>query len=140
LEAELDVYVWSVRTKCSTNQWSEGSLVDEEPNIDATGVFELIKDCDEPLWDKCTNHSKLSIISWVFTIKSDYDISEVDFDSRIEWEKNILQEENRLKQNFFAIKFMIKTSWSKILKNWYVPKFLHVVLWWRYKFNWVQNI
>jgi len=85
------------RTKCSTNQWSEGSLVDEEPNIDAIRVFEHIKDCDEPLWDKCTNHSKLSIISWVFTIKSNYDISEVDYDSRIEWEKNILQEENRLK-------------------------------------------
>jgi hypothetical protein len=35
--------------------------------------FELLKDFDELLWDESTNHSILSIIARLFTIKSDYD-------------------------------------------------------------------
>ena len=34
-------------------------IVEEEPNADATRFFHLLKDSDEPLWDGCTNHSKL---------------------------------------------------------------------------------
>jgi hypothetical protein len=29
-----------------------------------------LQDFDEPLWDECTNHSKLLAIAWVFTINS----------------------------------------------------------------------
>jgi len=39
---------------------SECSIIEEEPNADATRFFNLLKDSDEPLWDGCTNHSKLS--------------------------------------------------------------------------------
>jgi hypothetical protein len=63
--------------------------------------FELLKDFDELLWDESTNHSILSIIARLFTIKSDYD-------SMVEWVKNILPEENRLKVNFYVIKSMMK--------------------------------
>jgi hypothetical protein len=30
-----------------------------------------LKNSDEPLWDGCTNHIKLSVVAHVFTIKSD---------------------------------------------------------------------
>jgi hypothetical protein len=43
---------------------SQCSIVDEESNADATiFFFYLLKDYDEPLWDGCTNHSKLSIVA-----------------------------------------------------------------------------
>ena len=42
--------------------------------------FYLLKDSDEPLWDESINHSKLSIIAQVFTIKLDYGLSEVSYD------------------------------------------------------------
>ena len=45
-------------------------MVDEEPNADATKFFDLLKHSDKPLWDECTNHSKLSVVAQVFTIKS----------------------------------------------------------------------
>jgi len=37
-------------------------IVDEESNADATRFFELLKESDEPLWDGCINHSKLSVV------------------------------------------------------------------------------
>ena len=42
-------------------------IIDEEFNADATKFFDLLKDSDEPLWDSCTNHSKLSVVSTMFT-------------------------------------------------------------------------
>jgi hypothetical protein len=38
-------------------------IVEEEPNADAARFFDLLRDSDEPLWDGCTNHSKLSAVA-----------------------------------------------------------------------------
>jgi len=38
---------------------SQYPIIDEEPNANATRFFDLLKDSDEPLWDGCTNYSKL---------------------------------------------------------------------------------
>jgi len=38
-------------------------IIDEEPNVDVAKFFDLLKDSDEPLWDNCTNHSKLSVVA-----------------------------------------------------------------------------
>jgi len=62
----------------------KSSLINEERNVDATRFFEFLKDFIEPLWNECTNHSKLSVISWVFAIKSDYELSETIHYSIIE--------------------------------------------------------
>jgi hypothetical protein len=72
------------------------------------GFFDLLKDSDEPLWDGCTNHSKLSPITQVFTIKSNHGWSEVEYDKIIEWAISILPKGNRLKVNFYAAKSMMK--------------------------------
>jgi hypothetical protein len=44
----------------------------------------------------------------VFTIKSDHGLSEAGYDKIIEWERSILPEGNRLKENFYAAKSMMK--------------------------------
>jgi len=56
----------------------------EELNVDAARFFDLLKDSDEPLWDGCTNHNKLSVITQVFTIKSDHGLSEASYDKIME--------------------------------------------------------
>jgi hypothetical protein len=63
---------------------SQCPIVEEEPNADAARFFDMLKDSDEPLWDGCTNHSKLSAVAHVFTIKSDHGLSEVGYDKIIE--------------------------------------------------------
>jgi hypothetical protein len=86
----------------------ECPIVEEEPNADAARFFDLLRDSDEPLWDGCTNHSKLSAVAQVFTIKSDHGLSEAGYDKIIEWARSILPEGNRLKENFYAAKSMMK--------------------------------
>jgi len=87
---------------------SQCPTVEEEPNADAAKFFDLLKDSDEPLWDGCTNHSKLSVVAHVFTIKSDHELSEAGYDKIIEWVRSILPEGNKLKENFYAAKSMMK--------------------------------
>jgi hypothetical protein len=67
-----------------------------------------LKDSDEPLWDGCTNQSKLSAIVYVFTIKSDNGLGEVGYNIIIKWTRSILPEWNRLKENFYTAKLMMK--------------------------------
>ena len=87
---------------------SQCPIVEEEPNEDATRFFYQLQDSDEPLWDGCTNHSKLSVVAQVFTIKSDHGLSEVNYDKIMEWTRSILPEGNKLKENFYAAKSMMK--------------------------------
>jgi hypothetical protein len=62
---------------------NEYPIVDEEPNTDTTRFFELLKDSDEPLWDGCINHSKLSVVAHVFIIKSVCGLSKAGYDEII---------------------------------------------------------
>jgi len=87
---------------------SQCPIIAEEPNADAARFLDLLKYSDEPLWDVCTNHSKLSVVAHVFTIKSDHGLSEASYDKIIEWARSILPEGNRLKENLYATKSMTK--------------------------------
>jgi hypothetical protein len=44
----------------------------------------------------------------VFTIKSDHGLSEAGYEKIIEWARSILSEGNRLKENFYVAKSMMK--------------------------------
>jgi len=87
---------------------SQYPIVKEEPNADAARFFDLLKDSDKPLWDGCTNYSKLSVVTQVFTIKLDHGLSEAGYDKIIKWAISILPEGNRLKENFYVVKSMMK--------------------------------
>jgi hypothetical protein len=90
------------------NQVSQCPIIEEEPNADAARFFDLLKDYDEPLWDGSTNHSILSTVTQVFTIKSVHGLSKAGYDKIIEWARSILPEGNKLKENFYAAKSMMK--------------------------------
>jgi hypothetical protein len=51
-----------------------------------------------------TNHSKLLVVAYVFTIKSNHGVSDIDKDKIIEWIRNILPKGNRLKENLYVAK------------------------------------
>jgi hypothetical protein len=65
-------------------------IVDEEPNPNIARFYKLLKDFDEPLWDECTNHSKLLVVAQVFIIKSDHELIEDDYNRIVEYVKSIL--------------------------------------------------
>jgi len=54
------------------------------------------------------NQCPIADIAQVFTIKSDHGLSEAGYDKIIEWTRSILPEGNRLKENFYAAKSMMK--------------------------------
>jgi len=87
---------------------SQCSIVDEELNANAIRFFYILKDFDELLWDRYTNHSKLSIIAQVFTIKLNHRLSEASYNRIVEWIRSILLEGNRLKENFYVVKAMMR--------------------------------
>jgi len=95
-------------TRMNQGYVSQCPIIEKEPNADAARFFDLLKDSDEPLWDGCTNHSKLSAVAQVFTIKSAHGLSEAGYDKIIEWTRSILPEGNMLKENFYTAKSMMK--------------------------------
>ena len=96
--------------RMSEGNVSECPNVEEEPNADAIRFFDMLKDYDEPLWDGYTNHNKLSAIAQVFTIKLDHGLSKASYDKIVEWVISFLPEGNKLKENFYAAKSMMKPS------------------------------
>jgi hypothetical protein len=66
------------------------SIIDKETNVDMTRFFDFLKDFNEPLWDGCIIHSKLSSVAQVFTVKSDHRLSEVSYGRTFKWARNIL--------------------------------------------------
>jgi hypothetical protein len=42
---------------------SQCPIIEEEPTANTTRFFDLFKDSNEPLWDDCTNHNKLSTVA-----------------------------------------------------------------------------
>ena len=69
---------------------SQCPIVEEKTNADVARFFDLLKHSNEPLWNGCTNHSKLSVVAHVFTMKSDHRLSEARYDKIIEWTRSIL--------------------------------------------------
>ena len=69
--------------KMNQGYTSQYPIIDEEPNTNATRFFDLLKDCDELLWDGCINHSKLSVVEHVFNIKSHHSLSDIGYDNII---------------------------------------------------------
>jgi hypothetical protein len=76
-----DLYRNMVMNAMRMNQGytSQYPIIDEELKTNATKFFDLLKDYDEPLWDGCTNHSKLSVVEHVFTIKLDHSLSDTGY-------------------------------------------------------------
>jgi hypothetical protein len=50
----------------------------------------------------------------MFNTKSDHSLSEADYDRIVEWARSILPKRNRLKENFYVAKSMMK-----LLDLWY---------------------
>ena len=73
-----------------------------------SGFFHFLKDYDEPLWNTCTNHNKLLVITHVFTIKLDHKLIETGYDKIVKWIGSILPEKNIPKKNFYTANSIMK--------------------------------
>ena len=90
------------------DEGSRNISLHEKTNIDAISFLKTFKRFQWTIMEWVITHNKLPVIAWVFTIKSHYSLRGAKYDSIIEWVKNMLLEGNRLKENFYVAKFMMK--------------------------------
>ncbi|KAK4435136.1 hypothetical protein Salat_0676900 [Sesamum alatum] len=91
-------------------EFSSGFMCDEQlPNPEAQKFFNLLKDADEPLWDGCKNHTKLSTVAQLLSIKSEYNLPEAYYDRLMLTIKNMLSEDEKLPDNFYTTKKHLST-------------------------------
>jgi len=68
------------------------SEVEEDPNPSTAKFYNLLRDVDEPLWDGCKKHSKLSATTQLLNLKSKFTMSVNCYDRMISIIKNMLLE------------------------------------------------
>src|SRR5262249_19592059 len=79
----------------------------EEPNERAKKFYKLLQDADEPLWSGCDNHTRLSAVSQLLNLKSEFNLSEKCFDRMIAMIKSMLPKDEKLPENYYRAKKMV---------------------------------
>ncbi|KAJ7963951.1 Transposon protein, putative, CACTA, En/Spm sub-class [Quillaja saponaria] len=88
--------------------WDDESRIREEPNCDAQNFYDLLKNADEPLWEGCDWHSRLSAVTQLLNYKSEFNMSESLYDRLISIIKGMLPKDDKLPENFYRSKQMVK--------------------------------
>jgi hypothetical protein len=57
--------------------------LEEDPNPSASKIYSLLRDANEPLWDGCLKHSKLSAVTQLLNLKSEFNMSERCYDRMV---------------------------------------------------------
>ncbi|XP_011073575.1 uncharacterized protein LOC105158490 [Sesamum indicum] len=78
---------------------SDFTCAEQLPNPEAQKFFNLLKYADEPLWDGCKNHTKLSAVAQLLSIKSEYNLPEACYDRLVSTIKSMLPEDEKLPDN-----------------------------------------
>ena len=61
----------------------ENDFMEEEPNLNAQKVYDMLNAVDEKLWDGCTKHSQMSAVARLLHMKSEHHFSERCYDDFI---------------------------------------------------------
>ncbi|KAJ7976544.1 Transposon, En/Spm-like protein [Quillaja saponaria] len=74
-------YVDMIMEAASTDfNWDEESQLLEKPNSDAKRFFKLLQNADEELWEGCSWHTWLSVVTQLLNCKSEFNMSENCYD------------------------------------------------------------
>ena len=79
-------------------------LEEQPPNKNAETFFKLLDAAQEPLFDGCKTHTKLSAMCELFNIKSDFNMPESCYNRVSSMMKKFLPEDNLLPDNFYKTK------------------------------------
>ncbi|KAL6530396.1 hypothetical protein OROHE_014749 [Orobanche hederae] len=80
----------------------------EPPNPDAKKFYDMLEAANEPLWDGCEKHTKLSLVARLMSIKAENRMSEKCYDQIAELMKEIAPENNEITRNFYSSKKLLR--------------------------------
>ncbi|KAL8134185.1 hypothetical protein AgCh_009299 [Apium graveolens] len=79
-------------------------------NSDPKAFSKLLEEGREPLWHGCTKHTKLSAVAILLNIKTDHNISHECFESLLKAIKSMLPDNEKVPDNYYYYKNMVKKS------------------------------
>ncbi|XP_039145548.1 uncharacterized protein LOC120282765 [Dioscorea cayenensis subsp. rotundata] len=79
---------------------TSGFQIDERSQL-TDRFFNVLKIADQPLYEGCENHSQLSFVARMLSIKSDANMSEADFNSMITAIKEVLPPDNTMPTDYY---------------------------------------
>ena len=77
-------------------------------NSDAKAFFKLLDEGSEPLWPGCTQQTTLSAVATLLNIKADHNMSHECFESLLKAIKSMLPDGEKLPDNYYFCKKMVK--------------------------------
>lgn len=80
------------------------SVSGEAPNPEAQHFYEMLKDAEEPLWDGCRKHTKLSAVSQLLNLKSESNMSESTYNRMMCILKDMLPDSAQLPADLYQTK------------------------------------
>lgn len=81
---------------------------EEAPNPQAQQLYDMLSAADTELWPGCSNHSQLSLIARLITLKSENGLSEKCYDEIAELIKEVVPENNSVTKNFYETKRLLR--------------------------------
>lgn len=80
----------------------------ENPNNESQKFYSLFNDADEELWEGCENHTKLSAVTLLLHLKTEYGVSNSGFSAFLLAFKDMLPKNNKLPDSYYRCKVMMK--------------------------------
>ncbi|KAJ8635817.1 hypothetical protein MRB53_010084 [Persea americana] len=77
-------------------------------NFDTKAFFKLFDEGSEPLWPSCTKQTTLSAVATLLNIKADHSMSHECFESLLKAIKSMLHDSEKLLDNYYFCKKMVK--------------------------------
>jgi hypothetical protein len=82
-------------------------FVDEPPNMKAQKFYDKLQAVDTSIWEGCSSHSQLSLVSCLLNIKLENTMSEKRFNQVVQLMKEVTLDRNKIPDNFYEMKRMV---------------------------------
>ena len=83
-------------------------VAEESPNLEAQKFFDMLEAAKQSLYSGCEKHTQLSFVARLMNMKSENGFSQKCYDQFIDLVKEIVPEENKVADNFYESKKLMR--------------------------------
>ena len=80
----------------------------EPPNPEAQKFFDMLSTVNKELWPGCQRHLQLSLVARMLNMKAEHHMSQREFDDIAQLIKEVAPDENRVTENFYSAKRLVR--------------------------------
>lgn len=83
--------------------------IEEPPNANAKKFYHMLKVTDTSIWDGCTSHSQLSIVSRLLNLKSKKRFLKKGFNQTVQLMKEVMPSGSKIPEDFYQMKKLVSS-------------------------------